>query len=465
MAYTIKNYAQTVTLGTVNDNSIDTALTSLTLIGKNYATYGTALNENFVYLVENFSSPFPGPANPITGQLWWDSVNSFLCVWDGAAWKTVYGRLSSLIVNTSITASTITATTSISAPSFNISGGGTITGYLNGPIGANTANTGNFTSLTTGTAQVNGTLTAVTLNAGTIGNAGTTYSGANLNFSSTILTSGTVQAANVMLSGGGQVNGYLTGALGANTPNSVVATSVTTSSGGQHIGYHTGAIGANTANSGTFTTANVNGSVYAANVYASIIGNTNTGIYGTLQTAAQTNITSLGNLTSLTAAGQVIPSSNNSITLGNATAYWSTVYGVSFVGTSTTAKYGDLAERYKADQQYPPGTVVVFGGSAEITTTDISHDSRIAGVVSTNPAYLMNENENENFLAIALQGRVPCAVWGPVTKGQLVVSSGTVGVAQGVVDLLYKPGCVIGKSLEDHLDNSIKVIEVVVGRV
>jgi hypothetical protein len=459
MAYTIKNYAQTVTLGTVNDNSIDTSLTSLTLIGKNYATYGTALNENFVYLLENFSSPFPGPANPITGQLWWDSVNGYLCVWDGATWQTVYGRLNSLIVNTSITASSITATSSFTAANLNASNGGRVNGYLNGAIGANVANTGSFTSITTGSTQVNGTLTAGTLNAATIGNTGTTFSGANLTLTSTILTTGTAQAANLIISSGGQVNGYLTGALGANVPNSVVATSVTTSSGGQHIGYFTGAIGANTANTGVFST------VSASTVNAGTIGNSGATLTGTLSTAAQPNITSVGNLTGLTSAGNVIPSSNASITLGNATAYWSTVYGINFVGTSTTAKYGDLAERYKADQHYPPGTVVVFGGSAEIATTDISHDTRVAGVVSTNPAYLMNENEDERYLAIALQGRVPCAVWGPITKGQQVVSSGTAGVGQGMNPDSYGPGCVIGKSLEDHLDHAIKVIEVVVGRV
>ena len=469
MAYTIKNYAQTVTLGTVNDNSIDTSSTSLTLIGKNYATYGTALNENFVYLVENFSSPFPGPANPITGQLWWDSVNGYLCVWDGTTWQTVYGHLSSLIVNTSITASSITATSSFTAANLNASNGGRVNGYLNGALGANIANTGNFTTLTSGTTQINGILTAGTLNAATIGNTGTTFSGANLNFTSTILTSGTVQAANVMLSGGGQVNGYFTGALGANTPNSVVATSVITTSGGQHIGYLTGAIGANTSNTGVFTTISAStlaaGTISASTLAAGTIGNSGTTLTGTLSTSAQPNITSVGNLTSLTAAGQVIPSSNASITLGNATAYWSTVYGINFVGTSTTAKYGDLAERYKADQNYPPGKVVIFGGTEEITTTDISHDMRVAGVVSTNPAYLMNEKEDENYLAIALQGRVPCAVWGPVEKGQQIVTSGTAGVGQGIDLAIYKPGCVIGKSLEDHLDHTIKVIEVVVGRV
>jgi hypothetical protein len=465
MAYTIKNYAQTVTLGTVNDNSIDTSLTSLTLIGKNYATYGTALNENFVYLLENFSSPFPGPAHPITGQVWWDNVNNYLCVWDGTNWQTVYGHLSSLYVNTSITASSITATSSFTAANLNASGGGRVNGYLNGAIGANVANTGSFTSITTGSTQVNGTLTAGTLNAATIGNTGTTFSGANLTLTSTILTSGTVQAANVLLSGGGQINGYLTGALGANIPNSVVATSVTTSSGGQVIGYLTGAIGANTANTAAFTTANVNGTLYAATINASTIGNTGTSFTGTLSTAAQPNITSLGNVTGLSASGAIIPSSNNSITLGNATAYWSTVYGVSFVGTSTTAKYGDLAERYKADQYYAPGTVVVFGGGAEITTSELTHDAAVAGVVSTNPAYLMNEKEDKTYLAIALQGRVPCAVWGPVSKGQQIVTSGTAGVGQAMNPELYNPGCVIGKSLEDHLENAIKVIEVVVGRV
>ena len=151
-----------------------------------------------------------------------------------------------------------------------------------------------------------------------------------------------------------------------------------------------------------------------------------------------------------------IPSANVTYNLGSSTAWWSTVYG-----KAVQAQYADLAECYTADADYLPGTVVVFGGDAEITTTVISHDSRVAGVISTDPAYLMNA---ENGLPVAMTGRVPCLVQGPVTKGQVLVTSTTEGVAQAIDNSQFVPGCVVGKALEAINTNTIETIEVVVGR-
>ena len=130
-----------------------------------------------------------------------------------------------------------------------------------------------------------------------------------------------------------------------------------------------------------------------------------------------------------------------------------------------TAKYADLAEKYVADKNYVPGTVVVFGGNKEITISSASHDPAIAGVISTNPAYLMNYEVDGLALSVALQGRVPCRVQGPINKGDCVVSSDTPGVAQRLDRAQYLPGCVIGKALEDITEDRIVTIEVVVGRV
>ena len=130
---------------------------------------------------------------------------------------------------------------------------------------------------------------------------------------------------------------------------------------------------------------------------------------------------------------------------------------------ATTAQYADLAEIYTSDQSYAPGTVVIFGGEAEITQSHSPNDPRIAGIVSTEPAYLMNSKENG--LAIALQGRVPCRVLGPVSKGDRVVSSHIAGVAQALVPTEYEPGCIIGKALQAIDSAEISIIEVVVGRV
>lgn len=130
---------------------------------------------------------------------------------------------------------------------------------------------------------------------------------------------------------------------------------------------------------------------------------------------------------------------------------------------ATTAQYADLAEIYTSDQPYPAGTVVVFGGEAEVTQSHSQNDPRIAGVVSTNPAYLMNNTETG--VAVALQGRVPCRVLGPVSKGDRVVSSHIAGVAQALDLAQYQPGCIIGKALQAIDSTDINVIEVVVGRL
>lgn len=162
----------------------------------------------------------------------------------------------------------------------------------------------------------------------------------------------------------------------------------------------------------------------------------------------------------LNITGSIIPSANLTYDLGSTTRYWNNIYGV-----ASQARYADLAENYVADNNYDVGTVLIFGGSNEVTISTISHDNRVAGVVSTQPAYLMNSAlHGNNVVALALQGRVPCRVKGPVSKGTLVVSSNDPGVAIACDNTLYSPGCIIGKSLEEISDDSIQVIEVVVGK-
>ena len=132
-----------------------------------------------------------------------------------------------------------------------------------------------------------------------------------------------------------------------------------------------------------------------------------------------------------------------------------------FRGTATRAQYADLAENYLADNQYEPGTVLEFGGDYEVTLAS-DETRRVAGVVSTNPAYLMNDKlEGDNVVAVALQGRVPCKVRGSIRKGDLMVSGGN-GYARPTHD--PKIGTIIGKALEDF--NGVEgVIEIVVGRI
>jgi hypothetical protein len=159
----------------------------------------------------------------------------------------------------------------------------------------------------------------------------------------------------------------------------------------------------------------------------------------------------------------IIPDGNGTRNLGASGSRWNTVYGNTLSGVATTAKYADLAENYVGDEAYEPGTVVVFGGEAEVTTTTTKGDRRVAGVVSTDPGFLMNsELDTVNTVAIALQGRVPCKVIGSVFKGDMLVASAIPGYA--MVDNDPKIGTVIGKAVETKLDPDKGVVEVVVGR-
>ena len=126
------------------------------------------------------------------------------------------------------------------------------------------------------------------------------------------------------------------------------------------------------------------------------------------------------------------------------------------------ATYADLAEFYEGDQEYEPGTVLVFGGDKEVTLTNIFGDARLAGIVTTDPAYVMNKDQTGIAVCLALAGRVPCRVVGRVKKGDLLTTSATPGCAVKATD--PKLGSIIGKAIEDKDYDSVGVIEVAVGR-
>jgi hypothetical protein len=159
----------------------------------------------------------------------------------------------------------------------------------------------------------------------------------------------------------------------------------------------------------------------------------------------------------------IVPDTDNTYDIGSATKKYKDVYATLFRGTATESYYADLAENYLADAEYAPGTVVEFGGAAEITQSTTHGTHRVAGVVSTNPAHLMNSHcEGDNVAAIALQGRVPCNVIGKVAKGDMLVASNVPGYA--IVNNTPTVGSVIGKALEDKLDGDRGTVEVVVGK-
>ena len=319
----------------------------------------------------------------------------------------------------------------------------------------NITSVGTLGSLTvTGAVQAN-TYTGVAVYAGTIGNSGATFTGAGATF--TTLTSSThTPSANLT---------YNLGSTSSSWQNLYVG-SIISSNGGSSGTSAITITNYNTYGSagyaGMFTLTNTYPSATTPNKYIRL--NSSGGIE-VVNNAYNAVIFTIADSGATTVAGTLAPGSNNAVTLGSASAYWSTVYGVNFVGTSTTAKYADLAEMYHSDGYYAPGTVMVLGGDYDVTVSTQQHDTAVIGVVSTNPAYLMNDNfENDNWLPIALTGRVPCLVRGPVNKGTLLVSSDERGVACALDKSLYEPGCVIGKSMDIILDDSIRKIEIAVGR-
>jgi cytoskeletal protein CcmA (bactofilin family) len=157
--------------------------------------------------------------------------------------------------------------------------------------------------------------------------------------------------------------------------------------------------------------------------------------------------------------GNITVSANNTSNIGTVSARHNTIFATTFNGTATTAQYADLAEIYAADQNYEPGTAVVFGGTAEITKSVKYADTRVAGIISTDPAFLMNESAVG--LPVALRGRVPAKVYGPVSKGDLLVTAGFPGCLTSTGNSCEAPLAVIAKSLENSDDTGIKTIEVV----
>jgi hypothetical protein len=132
--------------------------------------------------------------------------------------------------------------------------------------------------------------------------------------------------------------------------------------------------------------------------------------------------------------------------------------------TATQAQYADLAENYVADAEYEPGTVLVIGGEHEVTVTNEAGSYKAVGVVSTDPAHLMNVNcEGEHVVAVALRGRVPCKVIGNVNKGDVLVASDTPGYAMvGAISHTLSSLQIIGRALETKKDAQPGIVEIIV---
>jgi len=290
-------------------------------------------------------------------------------------------------------------------------------------------------------------------------------------------------------------NAAFTGALAeitVDTTNGTLRVHDAITVGGSNIAtvaYVTSQISALSANSISFGTSSVAVIASGGNIRSNIAGSTvqtissglvavtgnissgNLILSGAIEDSGQLDIrttASNGNIVltpngtgNVNISSNIVPTSSNATAnIGSATSSWNTVFA-----KSTSAQYADLAEMYVADTDYAPGTVVEFGGNYEITITTASHSTQVAGIISTQPAYLMNSTQTGNHpLEVALVGRVPCRVVGTIRKGDRLVSSNLSGVAQALNVDLYQPGCIIGKALTEYNSTEPGVIEVAVGR-
>jgi hypothetical protein len=169
-----------------------------------------------------------------------------------------------------------------------------------------------------------------------------------------------------------------------------------------------------------------------------------------------------GDITARSVQCQSLTTGGN-ITNGEITGRW-TLTGTSPNESRLQATYSaDLAENYEGDKLYEVGTVLVFGGDKEVTTTTAKSDTRVAGVVSNTAAYTMYEACPGHKNLVALQGRVPCRVVGKITKGDILITAGIPGVAMAATGDV-KVGTVVGKSLVDYDSDHIGTIEIAVGR-
>ena len=279
-------------------------------------------------------------------------------------------------------------------------------------------------------------------------------------FVGTALDVGTTIVAGSSITGGSYltINGAISGATtitasGEIEGGSLDINGVADISGATSVGSLSSA-GDVSGVAGTFS-GDVSG---VAGTFSGAVSGTNGTFTGNTQfgNAASDDVSIQGSITT-----NVVPKTDNTHDLGSSSLRWNDVHAETFNGTATSAQYADLAEIYSADEDYEAGTVVKLGGSAEVTQTTGFNDANVFGVVSTNPAYLMN-SEAEG-LPVALTGRVPCKVEGRIKKGERLVSGSKPGFAKALGNNDYDMRCIIGRALtnKDTFDDG--VVEVVVG--
>ena len=437
MAYnlTLTNGTSLVTLP---DGTADTSTTSINLVGKNFAGYGLYLNSNFIKILENFASA-TAPSNPLDGQLWWDTVNKHLAVWQGSVWKVISSSQTGVVAPPQPVVGdfwwdTATSQFKVYSGSAWISIGPTsppgvaVTSFI-----GNTLTDSSSLTHVVGNVVVNNKLTAIFSSDATpftlsSAQSGLTKINPGINFVSAA-ESTMISSPNMTL---GVVNGNVQVTTGNNYGFVVVS----------NIG---GVLTNSLVVSGATGSATFGGNVtFSGNVaYTGNISYTGA---------------SQGPITLSSIDSNIIPTANLTYNLGSTTSWWNNIYG-----TAVHAKYADLAERFEADTYYMPGTVMELGGEKEVTAVNQDLSEIVFGVISTNAAYLMNSGagSNDTHPPVAVQGRVPVRVIGKIKKGDRLVSAGK-GIARAGAKHEISAWNVIGRALENKLDDGEGMIEAVV---
>jgi len=308
----------------------------------------------------------------------------------------------------------------------NVSGGNIVTAGR--VVATGNVNGGNVTGST-----VNGTTSVVGVTV-----LGTTLVNATGTAGSSSVVTGALRSAGGLgvaenIFAGGTITGTLVNAL----TMAVSGTGLSGSASYNNSGAETFTVTSNATNLNTGSTVvarDGSGDFSAGTITATLSGAATTA--GTI--TSQANSATIAAASANTANNIVLRDGSGDFSAGIATL------------TATAARYADIAEQYLADQEYEPGTVVCIGGVYEITSCGPFNTP--AGVISTDPALLMNSELNAG-LPVALLGRVPVRVFGPVTKGQKVYAD------------LHGRACrssegeLIGIALEDNTDEGEKLVE------
>jgi len=493
MAYTINKYSG-ATLVVVQDGTIDTT-TDLTFVGKNYAGYGEIQNENFLFLLENFSGSSQ-PPKPVAGQIWHDSTTGKIKFYDGSVFKPTGGA----------EVSSTQPSVAVSGDFWFDSGNNQLYAYdgsswiLVGPQGTGTGVTQMQSRTVRDTQSVNQSVIAATIEDEVI-----------FIISPTTFTIDDTDPANA-------ITGFDNIKKGVTLTGTKNATDGVTSTTHRFWGTASNALKLDGKEASDFV-LNVTGQptlfneivefdndsgikigdandlhIYIENGNQGVIAN-EVGVNNVIKFKANNANSDQINSVQIMSTG-INPGGTSTYTLGTTTLKWRDVYADNFRGnadsataikfnsntyngqtsatansvalrdssgditanffrgTAINAQYADLAEKYTTDQEHPVGTVLAVCTDEEFETDVANVNDVVVGVVSAEPAYLMNSESDGQ--ALALKGRVPVRAYGPVRKGdKLFVYQNGLTSTDGAGDL-------VGIALESNDDINEKLVECVI---